>query len=154
MIRPDRKLMVEQLDLKLAKLQVFREIEVPSKGWIHAIRATLNMSLAQLASRLKKNPVTVQEIEQREQNRTITLKKLIEVAEALDLQLVYGFLPKGSSIEAMIDKRAQEVARDIVMSTSHSMMLEEQENSEERLEQAIKDRAERLKQEMPRYLWD
>jgi len=33
-------------------------------------------------------------------------------------------------------------------------MLEEQENSEERLEQAIKDRAERLKQEMPRYLWD
>ena len=108
MIRPDRKLMVEQLDAKMEKLQVLKEIKVPSKGWIHAIRAALNMSLAQLGKRLKKNPVTVQEIEGREQNRTITLKKLMEVGDALDLQLVYGFLPKGSSIEAMIDKRAQE----------------------------------------------
>jgi len=34
------------------------------------------------------------------------------------------------------------------------MKLEEQENKEERLQQAIKDRAEQIKQEMPKYLWD
>lgn len=146
--------MLEQLDRRLAKLQVLRDIEVPSKGWLNAIRTTVNMSLVQLARRLSKTSVSVKEIEEREQNKTITLKKLIEAGEALDLQFVYGFLPKESSIEAMIDKRAQEVAREIVMRTSHTMKLEEQENREERLQQAIRSRAEILKQEMPRHLWD
>ena len=150
----NRKLMVEQLDRKLTKLPVLKEVEVPSKGWINAIRTTLNMSLVQLAKRLNKTSVSVKEIEEREQNKTITLKKLIEVGEALDLQFVYGFLPKESSIEKMIDKRAQQVAREVVMRTSHTMKLEEQENREERLQQAIKDRADILKQEMPKHLWD
>jgi predicted DNA-binding mobile mystery protein A len=150
----DRKLMIEQLDRKLAKLQILKEINVPSKGWINAIRTTLNMTLVQLAKRLNKTSVSVREIEEREQNKTITLKKLIEVGKALDLQFVYGFLPKGSSIENMIDKRAQQVARQVVMRTSHTMKLEEQENTEERLQQAIKDRAGILKQEMLKHLWD
>jgi predicted DNA-binding mobile mystery protein A len=150
----NRNLMIEQLDRKLAKLRVLQEIEAPSKGWINAIRTTLNISLVQLARRLKKTSSSLKEIEEREQNKTITLNKLIEVGEALDLQFVYGFLPKESSIEKMIDKRAQRVARDIVMRTSHSMKLEEQENSDKRLLRAIKDRAEILKQEMPNHLWD
>ncbi len=150
----NRKLMIEQLDGKLAKLHVLKEVEVPSKGWINAIRTTLNMSLVQLAKRLNKTSVSVKEIEEREQNKTITLKKLIEVGEALDLQFVYGFLPKESSIEKMIDKRAQQVAREVVMRTSHTMKLEDQENREERLQQAMKDRADILKQEMPKHLWD
>ena len=150
----NRKLMVEQLDRKLAKLHVLKEVEVPSKGWINAVRTTLNMSLVQLAKRLNKTSVSVKEIEQREQNKTITLKKLIEVGEALDLQFVYGFLPKERSVENMIDKRAQQVAREIVMRTSHTMKLEEQENREERLRQAMKDRADILKQEIPKHLWD
>jgi len=54
----------------------------------------------------------------------------------------------------MIDKRAQQVARDIVMRTSHTMKLEEQENREDRLRQAIKNRADILKHEMPKHLWD
>lgn len=150
----NKKLMVEQLDRKLAKLHVLKEFEVPSKGWINAIRTTLNMSLVQLAKRLNKTSVSVKEIEEREQNKTITLKKLIEVGEALDLQFVYGFLPKESSIQKMIDKRAHQVARDVVMRTSHTMKLEEQENREERLQRAIEDRADTLKQEMPKHLWD
>ena len=154
MINLNKKLMVEQLDRKLAKLHILKEIEVPSKGWINTIRTTLNMSLVQLAKRLKKTSVSVKEIEDREQNKTITLKKLIEVGEALDLRLVYGFLPKESSIDKMIEKRAQQVARKIVMRTSQTMKLEEQENSDERLQQAIKDRAEILKQEMPKHLWN
>src|SRR3989304_8735949 len=154
MTGPDRKLIVEKLDRKLAKLQILREVQIPSKGWIHAIRTALNMSLVQLAKRLKKSPVSVKEIEEREQHKTITLKKLIEVGEALDLQFVYGFLPKESSIEKMIDKRAQQVAREVVMRTSHTMKLEEQENREERLRQAIKDRAGILKQKIPKHLWD
>lgn len=154
MINLNRKLIIEQLDRKMAKLHVLKEVETPSKGWINAIRTTLNMSLVQLARKLKKTPVTVKEIEEREQNKTITLKKLIEVGDALDLQFVYGFLPKESSIEKMIEKRAQQLAREVVMRSSQTMKLEDQENRGDRLDQAIKDRAETLKREMPKHLWD
>ena len=154
MINLNKKLLVEQLDRKMSKIGVLRQIDVPSKGWVNAIRTTLNMSLAQLGKRLKITPVSVKEIEEREEHKTITLKKLIEVGNALDLQFVYGFIPKESSLEIMIEKRALQVARDIVMRTSHTMALEDQENRKERLEQAIKDRAEMLKQELPKHLWD
>jgi predicted DNA-binding mobile mystery protein A len=150
----DKKLLIEQIDRKFEKLALLKEIDVPSKGWINAIRTSMNMSLVQLAKRLKKTSVSVKEIEEREQNKTITLNKLMEVAEKLDLQLVYALLPKESSLEKIIENRALQVAREIVMRTSHSMKLEEQENREERLQRAIKDRAEQIKQEMPKYLWD
>jgi predicted DNA-binding mobile mystery protein A len=154
MINLNKKLMIEQLDRKLDKFRVLDGFDVPSKGWINAIRTTLNMSLVQLAKRLNKTSVSVREIEGREQNKTITLKKLIEIGEALDLKLVYGFLPKEDSIEKMIEKQAQRVAYEIVIRTSQTMKLENQENREERLRQAIKDRVEQLKQEIPKYLWD
>ncbi|MBI4417576.1 MAG: mobile mystery protein A [Ignavibacteriales bacterium] len=150
----ERKLRIEQLDRKIAKLEAVQGLQVPAKGWINAIRMSLNMSLAQLARRLKKNPVTIQGMENREANHSITLKKLIEVGEALDLQFVYGFIPKESSLAKMIEKRAEEVAREIVMRTSHSMALEDQENSQERLQKAVKERAQSLVQEVPRHLWD
>ncbi len=149
-----RKLMVEQLDRRLSRLAVLKDVEVPSKGWINAIRTTLNMSLAQLGKRVKKTPVAIKEIEVREENSTITLKKLIEVGNALGLQFVYGFIPKEGSIGTMIEKRAEEVAGEIVMRTSHTMALEDQENRQERLEQAIKERARILIQEVPKHLWD
>ena len=154
MINLSKKLLIEQLDNKLERFLVLKNIDIPPKGWIHAVRTAMNMSLVQLAKRLNKTSVSVREIEEREKNKTITLNKLIEVGEALDLQLVYAFIPKESSLEKLIEKRALQVARDIVMRTSHSMKLEDQENRDARLQKAIKDRAEQIKQEMPKYLWD
>jgi hypothetical protein len=70
------------------------------------------------------------------------------------MQLVYGFIPKDHTIEDMIEKRAIEIAKSIVMRTSNTMQLEEQENSKARIEKAIKNRAEEIKTKMPKYLWD
>jgi predicted DNA-binding mobile mystery protein A len=154
MIDLTRKLKVDQLDRKLTRLKVLGDVEIPPKGWINAIRTTINMSLSQLGKRLGKTPVAVKEMEEREESRTITLKKLIEVGNALDLHFVYGFIPRGSSIQEMIQKRAEEVAREIVMRTSHTMALEDQENSRDRLRQAIRERAQLLVQELPKHLWD
>ncbi len=150
----NRKLIIEQLDRKFPKLSVLSDLEIPPKGWINAVRTALNMSLVQLAKRLKKTSVSVKEIEQREVEKGITLKKLTEVAEALNCRFVYGFIPKEGSLDKTIEKRALEVAAEIVMRTSHTMKLEDQENSPERLQKAVKDRAEKIKNEMPKYLWD
>ena len=150
----NKQLIIEQLDKKLQKYSVINIADIPPRGWVYSIRTALGMSLNQLATRLGKSIPTVKEIEEREENKNITLNKLIEVANAFDMQFVYAFIPKEDSLEKIIEKRAQEIAQKIVMRTSHSMELEDQKNRDERLEKAIKDRAEKIKQEMPRYLWD
>jgi predicted DNA-binding mobile mystery protein A len=154
MIDLNRKLLLEQIDKKLQKYAVFAESDLPSKGWIYSIRTALNMSLAQLGRKLNKTAQSVKEIENREQNKSLTLKKFIEVAEVLNLRFVYGFVPKDLSLEKMIEERSFQAARQIVMRTSHTMTLEDQQNLDERLLKAIKDRAEKIKQEIPRFLWD
>ncbi len=130
------------------------EIDVPPRGWIYTVRTAINMSLSQFAKRLNKTVPSVREIEEREQNRTITLKKLIEVADALDLRFFYFLVPKDVTLEKLIKKRALQLAQEIVLRTSHSMSLEEQKPSDERLQKAIRERAENIKLEMPKYLWD
>ena len=154
MVNLKRKLQIEQLDDKFEKLSIVGAVDIPAKGWIFSIRTAMNMSLAQLAKRLKKTIPSVKEIEEREQTKTITLNNLIEVANALDLRFYYGFLPREASIGKMVEKRAQQVARDIVLRTSHTMGLEDQQNSEVRIERAIRERAAMIREEIPKYLWD
>jgi predicted DNA-binding mobile mystery protein A len=149
-----QRLLIEQADKKLALFRPLSNITVPQRGWIHTIRIALKMSLRQLGNRLQISPQSVKEIEQREANGSITLKGLREAGAVLDLKLIYGFIPKDKSIEEMIEKRALEIAKDIVMRTSSTMQLEDQENSNERLQKAIKNRAEDIKTKMPKYLWD
>jgi len=146
--------MIEQLDRKFAKLFVLEDFEISPKGWIHTIRSIMNISLVQLARRMKKTSVSVKEMEQREIEKGITLKKMVEAAEALDCRFVYGFIPKEGSLEKTIEKRAYQVAKEIVLRSSHTMKLEDQENSDERIKKAIMERAANIKNEMPKYLWD
>jgi hypothetical protein len=54
----------------------------------------------------------------------------------------------------MIEERAREIAKQIVQRTDKTMQLENQQNTKKRLENAIKNRAEEIKNKMPRYLWD
>jgi len=154
MIDLNRKLLIEQIDKKMQKFSILEESDLPAKGWIYTIRTALNMSLAQLGKRLHKTAQSVKEIEEREQNKSLTLKKFVEVAEALNLRFAYGFVSKDFSLDKMIEKRALQLAQDIVMRTSQSMSLEDQKNTDERLQNAIKDRAEKIKQEIPKFLWD
>lgn len=149
-----RKILIEQIDRKTGKFPDLGNFGFLSKGWIYTIRNALHMSLDQLARRMKKSRSTVQGYEAREVERTITLHSLIETAEALDCHFVYGFIPKKGTLSNTIEKRALQLAKDIVARSSQTMMLEDQENSGERLQNAIRARTEQIKNELPKYLWD
>ncbi len=148
------KLLIEQVDRKLESVKALKEMIQPDKGWIHTIRIALKMSLRQLGQRMDISAQSVKEIEQREADGSITLKSLKEAASALDMKLVYAVVPKNESIEMMIEKKATEIAREIVLRTSNTMRLEDQENSNERIEKAIKNKASEIMNSMPRNLWD
>ena len=149
-----QKLLIEQIDRRIKEVKSLGDLNPPIKGWIHSIRIALKMSLRQLGLRLKISAQSVKEIEQREMNGSITLKSLNEVANALNMKVVYAVVPQNENIEKMIEKRAIEVAREIVLRTSNTMRLEDQENSKERIERAIREKAREIINTMPKYLWD
>lgn len=147
-------LVIRQLDKKLNTLRSLKEIQPPANGWINLIRKTLKMSLRQLGDKLSITPQSARDIEVREKEGSITLKAMNEVAEALDMKLVYGFIPKDNSLEKMIERKARNLATSIVNRTSTTMKLEDQGNSEERLKEAIKELTEEIKRNIPKSLWD
>jgi hypothetical protein len=70
------------------------------------------------------------------------------------MQLVYGLVPKEQTLDKMIEKRARELAREIVLQTSQTMHLENQGLDENAIKEAIDMRAEKIKYEMPKDLWN
>lgn len=149
-----KKLQIEQLENKLSGFSKVQKVVAPPTGWLKAVRVSLGMSLQQLADKLSITKQSVQEIELREKEGAITLKNLRETANALDMQLVYGLVPKDGSIEKLIDRKARELATRIVLRTSNTMKLEDQENTQQRLKKAIEDRTAVIKNELPKMLWD
>jgi predicted DNA-binding mobile mystery protein A len=149
-----KSLQIEQLNLKMQGVAEIKKIIPPPTGWIKAIRTSLGMSLQQLGNKISITKQSVLDIERREHEGTISLKTLRESANALDMELVYGFVPKDGSLDALIERKAKELATEIVMRTSNSMKLEDQEISYGRIQKAIEERTISLKNEMPKILWD
>lgn len=149
-----KSLQIQQLNSKMLAFASLQKVAPPPTGWLKAVRTALGMSLQQLSNRLSITKQSMQEIEQREKDGSITIKSLREAAKALDMQLVYGFVPVDGSLEELISRKAREMATQIVLRTSNSMKLEDQENSKQRIEKAIEERATVIKNEMPKNLWD
>jgi|APTNR8051073442_1049403.scaffolds.fasta_scaffold12579_2 predicted DNA-binding mobile mystery protein A len=149
-----KQLLISQLDRRMALFAGVKGLPMPGEGWIHAIRTALGMSLKQLSKRLGITPQGTKDLERREREGAITLQRLRDAAAALDMQLVYGFVPKEESLDKLIEKRALQLAREIVMDTAHTMHLENQEIDPIALEEAIKKRAEKIKNELPKSLWN
>ncbi|RLD22085.1 MAG: mobile mystery protein A [Bacteroidetes bacterium] len=149
-----KKLQIEQLESKIEVFAPTTKIAIPPTGWIKAIRLALGMSMQQLADRLSITRQSVQAMELREKEGAISLKSLREAARALDMDLVYGFVPKDGSLDDLIERKARLLATQIVNRSSNSMKLEDQENSERRIKKAIEERTTLLKHEMPKVLWD
>ena len=149
-----QKLIIEQLDKKIIKFSELNNIEIPSTGWIKAIRTALKMSLRQLGIKMNITAQSVKEIEERENNGTVSINVLRQVGQVLQLKFVYGFIPKNKTLKNMIEERAQQLAEEIVERTSISMKLEDQENQPERIKNAIKEKTKTIIDEMPKQLWN
>ncbi len=153
-MRNQKRLLVEQLDRRLEPFIGMEKIPVPDKGWIHNIRTSLNMTLEQLGHKLSITKQGVKRIEESEAAETISLKSLKRIGNALEMKLIYGFVPIHGSIENLIDQKAKKLAEKIVLRTNHNMMLENQETGKENIERAIQELTNEIKLEMRKSIWD
>ena len=149
-----KSLQIQQLNGKMLAFASLQKVAPPPTGWIKAIRNAIGMSMLQLGNRLSITKQSVQDIERREKDGSVTIKALREAARALDMQLIYGFVPNDGSLELLIERKAKELATQIVMRTNNTMKLEDQENTKQRIEKAIQERTTIIKTEMPKTLWD
>jgi predicted DNA-binding mobile mystery protein A len=149
-----RSLQRQQINSKMMGYASLKMVAVPPTGWIKAIRTALGMSMQQLGNKLNISRQGVMDMEKREKNGSITIRSLREIARAMDMQLVYGFVPNAGSLDALIEKRATELATQIVMRTANTMKIEDQANSKKRIEAAIRERAAAIQNDMPKILWD
>jgi len=149
-----KSLQLQQLNSKMLSFAALKQVAMPPTGWIKAIRTGIGMSMQQLGNKFNVSKQGVMDIEKREKDGSITIKSLREIASAMDMQLVYGFVPNQGSLDALIEKRAKDLATLIVLRTANTMKLEDQANSKKRIEAAIKERATAIQNEMPKILWD
>ncbi len=153
-MRNKRKLLIEQLDQKLVEFKDAGIVLVPHKGWINIIRTTLNMTRDQLGTKLGLTKGAIQKIEEREAAGQITINKLRDVGKALDMQFVYGFVPKDGTIDNLIHIKARKLAQKIVLRTNQNMKLEDQGIGDDKINESINDLAHEIKREMRKSLWD
>ncbi|MBK7959628.1 MAG: mobile mystery protein A [Bacteroidetes bacterium] len=153
-MRSQKTLVIQQLDKKIKPFIGTEQVIIPDHGWISAIRSALNMTLDQLGERLNMTRQGAKQVEEREANGSISIKNMRAIGELLDMEFVYGFVPKKGSIEKLVHDKAEELAKKIVLRTSHNMKLENQGNSDEQINRAIEDLTNELKKEMNRSLWD
>jgi len=153
-MRNKKKLLIEQLDQKLTNFRDAGIVLVPQKGWVNTIRTTLNMTRDQLGVKLGLTKGAIQKIEEREATGQITINKLKDVGNALNMKFVYGFIPKDGTIENLVNLKAEKLARKIVLRTNQNMKLEDQGIGDEKIAETIKELANEIKREMKKSLWD
>ena len=137
------------LDRVLAPYRTFNSWR-PPRGWIRAIRDALGMTGGQLGQRLGVSQSTVQKLERSEQEGTIQLSSLRRVAEALNCELVYTFVPR-EPLARTYETAAREVALRELQAINHSMALENQSvndpEEDDRLRRFVEDELD------PREVW-
>ena len=144
---------IQQLDKQLAAWAQHAP-HTPPTGWISVLRKTLGMPLRVLGARLGMTAEGAKRLEMREAEGAITIQALRKAAEAMDMRLHYALIPKDGSLDKLIERKAWELAQDIVLRTHQTMKLEGQAVSEERLKVAIAEKTAELRRELPKQLWD
>lgn len=106
------------------------------------MRTALGMNLKKLGEACGLSIPTIAQTESREMEGRVTLGTLRKIAEAMNCELTYAFVPK-SDMKTFIEQKAYEKAKRVLSIADLHMSLENQRVSTE-LEHRIKKLAEKL----------
>lgn len=118
-----RLILLRSLSTKMGNLAKLRNVVSGKQGWISSVRQALGMTARQLAGRLDLSQPRVAKMEINEDNLKISTMK--KIAEGLDCDFVYGFVPK-TSLQDTIDRQARKKASDVLSKVNANMALEDQ----------------------------
>ena len=99
-------------------------------GWIKYTRLVLGMTLKELAALTGLSLPTVAQAEKRESEGRVTIDTLKKLAEAMECEFVYAFVPK-EDIPDLLQKKAIEKAKRTILKADTHMSLENQKVNED-----------------------
>jgi len=146
----EQKLIRRQVSKKLENLRDLLTTVRVIRSWSGYMRQALGMSVSQLAKRMGLSQSSVSGLEKREVEGRLTIKKLREMADAMECDLVYCFIPRKPLEEIVFDQSKKKALKSMELSDTH-MSLEDQKvtlDFNERLEDLIEDKM------YSKYLWD
>lgn len=136
-------LRLEQLQAAVKAFGILLTKRAPSRGWLKEIREALGRTERQQAARLGISGSALHKSEQSEAQERITLGQLRKLAEGLDCELVYALVPR-KPLTAVVQDRATQMAKEEVYGVAHTMSLEDQRPTNERIQKQVARRAEEL----------
>ena len=135
------------------KIKEIGGIKTPNSGWIRELRKFLGISAKALAHLVGVDPSTILRFEQSEKNRSITLKTLDKLADAMNCDVAYILIPRKPISNILFD-RAMRVAQKDIMRIDRTMSLEDQKIPTREQQQQIKDLAEQLIANGDKRIWE
>ena len=111
------------------------------------------MSAAQLAKRLGVTRAAVYQLENREVSRSVSIKQLDKVAEALNCDVVYAIVPR-DGLEQSIRDRAREKVGERLRKINLSMGLEAEGVADQEFATAVNSQSRYGDALTNRQLWD
>ena len=136
-------LRLEQLQAALQAYQPLLAKQTPPRGWLKEIREAIGRTERQQAARLGVAGSTLHKSEQSEAQERITLGQLRKLADGLDCELVYALVPR-TPLTDVVQNRAKQLAREEVYGVAHTMSLEDQRPTDERIQKQVARRADEL----------
>lgn len=146
----EQKIITKQVSRRLEELRPMLKKASGIESWADYVRQGLGMGLTQLAARLGITQSSVSSSIKLEKEGRITINKLREMAEAMECDLVYGFVPR-KKIEDVIRDQAIKKTKGLMKETENHMALEDQKvkiSKDERLNDLVEERI------YSKYLWD
>jgi len=147
-----RHIMRDQLDSTFTQLSNIKGMQPPVKGWLRSIREALGMSGKQLGERIGVSQPRVVQLEKDEVSGAVTMKSMRQAAEAMDCVFVYAVVPR-ASLKETVRNQAYKVAEKRLSRTSHTMLLEDQQVSNEERRKMLESKIDDLTREMPKDFW-
>lgn len=124
------------LDTKFASESIQAIRARPRSGWIRSVRVALGMTQEALARRLGVTRNAVIKLEHSETSGGITVRKLSQVAAALDCTLVYALVPN-TTLDDTLRRQAARVVAGQLGYVGATMALEDQAVSDEHRDAAF-----------------
>ena len=152
----DRAKSRARLDKNIRKIKPlfdFMKHVQSTKGWIQTSRETLGMSLSQLGHRAKLSQPRLSRLEKAEIAGDLKVSSLQKMAEALDMEFVYAFVPR-DSFEKMVQKQARKTAQKRMTRLNQTMRLEQQEMTKADQQKMLADLTQKILMNETKHLWD
>ena len=137
-MKPMDEIAVKQIERRIKNIRAALKDAKVRPGWIKYMRQALGMTLKKLSERTSVSVASVAQAERSEAKGKVTIATLKKMAEGMDCEFIYAFVPR-KTIKETLKARALQKAKQLLAQADTHMTLENQ-----KVEQDLNERIEML----------